>query len=181
MKRFGKVFLIAVLSVVLITILYALFINMNSDIKVSENNDASVVSETTSASDVTDTTLEVIGSAEKDNNMLIAENKFFNAEYVKAEQIPGVDGAFGIYIKIKNNSDISEVFLLEDVYVDNTKVDFSGSAVPQTVLPGKNLNGAFSITYPQKVEDAKIIEFKITCMDNNYEKVFTTDTITINQ
>ncbi len=135
----------------------------------------------TSSDSSSDTNNSNVSNTTETANTIIAENDYFTAEYIEASSISGVDGMFMISLKIKNTSNQSEIFLLEDVYIDDTKANFSGSGVPQTVLPDKNLNGVFSIAYPEKIENAKIIEFKIVCMDESYNKLITTRTITIKQ
>lgn len=117
----------------------------------------------------------------KEEKPIIVNDSFFSAKFGKVMSAPGIDGCFYVVLEIENKSDIDEAFLLEDVYIDDTAANFSGSGLMQSALVGKKLNGTFCIFYPEKIENAEKLEFKIVCMDkNSLNRLEVTDTITIN-
>ena len=120
---------------------------------------------------------ETVKSEPKD--ILISDNDYFSARFVKATSVPDIDDCFYIYINIENKSSAECIYILEDVYIDDTAANFSGSGLPQKALAGKKLNGVFCIFSEQKIEDASKLEFKVVCHDSNYNEITSSDMVTL--
>lgn len=163
-SRKGKGCALAIILVIVLAVAaFIIFAVISpSDTEPSDDSSSSYISRETNAS-----------------NISIADNEYFSAYFVKAESIYGLENSFNIYLNIENKSDVEEVFRLDDVYIDDTAANFSGSGVPQTVLPGKKMNGVFCIFYQGKIEDAEKLEFKIECMDSGFNDVKVTNNIVI--
>lgn len=103
----------------------------------------------------------------------------YSAEYSKCWEASGVNGCFYITVKISNTGDTECTYLLDDVYVDGTHCQ-SGSGLPVTALPGKNVNGSFVIFCETPLKDISNIEFCLKVMDSNDSRTIeTSDTITV--
>ena len=89
----------------------------------------------------------------------------YTAEYLKCWEASGLSGCFYIDVKISNIGGEECTYLLDDVYVDNTHCQ-SGSGLPITALPGKNVKASFVVFCETTLTEISKVEFKLKVMNS---------------
>lgn len=101
----------------------------------------------------------------------------YAAEYLKCWNASGVNGCFYIDVKITNTGDKECAYLLDDVYVDDTHCQ-SGSGLPITALPSKNVKASFVVFCETPLSEISKVEFKLNVLNSeNYNTIETSDLI----
>lgn len=133
--------------------------------------EAQVASSTVAPSEPTDTpetvqTIEFSGES-------------YSAEYQKCYSVDGISGCFYVTIKAENNSDAEQVYMLDDVYVDDSHCT-TGTGLPVTALGGKKVTGAFIVFSETPLEEIEKIEFRLVVRDNStFSEIERSDVITV--
>lgn len=105
--------------------------------------------------------------------------KTYTAEYLECWDAAEVNGCFYIKVKISNTGDKECTYLLDDVYVDD-KHCLSGSGLPITALPSKNVNASFIVFCETPLDEVSKVEFKLKVMDSSdFSEIETSDMITV--
>ena len=103
----------------------------------------------------------------------------YTAEYLKCWEASGLTGCFYIDVKISNIGGKECTYLLDDVYVDNTHCQ-SGSGLPITALPGKNVKASFVVFCETPFSEISNVEFKLNVLDSeNYNTLETSNTVSV--
>ncbi len=103
----------------------------------------------------------------------------YTAEYLKCWEASGLTGCFYIDIKISNIGGEECTYLLDDVYVDNTHCQ-SGSGLPITALPGKNVKASFVVFCETPLSEISNVEFNLNVLDSkNYNTLETSNTVSV--
>lgn len=103
----------------------------------------------------------------------------YTAEYLKCWDASGVSGCFYIDVKINNIGDKECIYLLDDVYVDDTHCQ-SGSGLPITALPSKNVRASFVVFCETPLSEISNVEFKLNVLDSeNYNTLETSNTVSV--
>ena len=89
----------------------------------------------------------------------------YTAEYLKCWEASGLTGCFYIDVKISNIGDKECTYLLDDVYVDETHCQ-SGSGLPITALPSKNVKASFIVFCETPLNEISKVEFKLNVMNS---------------
>lgn len=97
----------------------------------------------------------------------------YTAEYLKCWESSGLTGCFYIDVKINNIGDKECIYLLEDVYVDDTHCQ-SGSGLPITALPGKNVKASFVVFCETPLTEISKVEFKLNVMNSEILNILET-------
>lgn len=103
----------------------------------------------------------------------------YSAEYQKCYSVDGIDGCFYVTIKVENNSDAEQVYMLDDVYVDDSHCT-TGTGLPVTALGGKKVTGAFIVFTGAPLEEVEKIEFRLVVLDNStFSEIERSEVITV--
>ena len=89
----------------------------------------------------------------------------YTAEYLKCWDASGLSGCFYVDIKISNIGDKECTYLLDDVYVDDTHCQ-SGSGLPITAFPSKNVKASFVVFCETSLSEISKVEFKLNVLDS---------------
>lgn len=100
------------------------------------------------------------------DELLTIANSSFTAQVEKCFASDFVNGAFYIKMHIENTSDTECVYMLDDVYVDDTHC-YCASGMPITAMAGKKVTGSFIISCETSLSDVEKIEFSLVAYDNN--------------
>lgn len=137
----------------------------------SETQENSSVSESNSSQNK--------NSEGKQGESVVFSGKNYSAEYTKCFTADGVEGVFYINLKISNTGNTEQIYILEDVYVDDTHCN-TGTGVPVTAAAEKNVNGSFIVFCETPLENVKNVEFKLNIRDKeSMETIEESDVITI--
>lgn len=118
-------------------------------------------------------------NTEQPNNIIYSDN-FFDIEYMKLSDVPAVT-ACSLQLKVTNKSDKKLTLLLDDVYINDIAIQ-SGTGMPITLEPGKISQSPFVLFSGNtglSAEDITKVEFKLTSLNDNLQRVHTTSKITI--
>lgn len=113
------------------------------------------------------------------NSILYSDN-FFDIEYIKLYDAPGVTAAY-LQLKVTNKNTQKVTLMLDDVYVNNISIE-SGTAMPIELENGKISTTPFILFTGNtglKAEDIKKIEFKLKGYDDRFNAIHTTNKIII--
>ncbi len=103
----------------------------------------------------------------------------YTAEYLKCWEASGLTGCFYIDVKINNIGNKECIYLLDDVYVDDTHCQ-SGSGLPITALPSKNVRASFVVFCETPLNEISKVEFKLNVLDSeNYNTLETSNTVSV--
>lgn len=103
----------------------------------------------------------------------------YSAEYQKCYSVDGISGCFYVTIKVENNSDAEQVYMLDDVYVDDSHCT-TGTGLPVTALGGKKVTGAFIVFTETPLEEVEKIEFRLVVLDNStFSEIERSEVITV--
>lgn len=103
----------------------------------------------------------------------------YTAEYLKCWEASGLTGRFYIDVKISNIGGEECTYLLDDVYVDDTHCQ-SGSGLPITALPSKNVKASFIVFCETPLSEISMIKFKLNVINSeNLNTLETSDMISI--
>lgn len=103
----------------------------------------------------------------------------YTAEYLKCWDASGLSGCFYVDIKIRNIGGEECAYLLDDVYVDDTHCQ-SGSGLPITALPSKNVKASFIVFCETPLSEISMIKFKLNVMNSeNLNTLETSNMISI--
>lgn len=89
----------------------------------------------------------------------------YTAEYLKCWEASGLTGCFYIDVKISNIGGEECTYSLDDVYVDNTHCQ-SGSGLPITALPAKNVKASFVVFCETPLTEISKVEFKLNVINS---------------
>lgn len=103
----------------------------------------------------------------------------YTAEYLKCWEASGLTGCFYIDVKINNIGDKECIYLLDDVYADDTHCQ-SGSGLPITALPSKNVRASFVVFCETPLSEISNVEFKLNVLDSeNYNTLETSNAVSV--
>ncbi len=126
-------------------------------------------SETSNANGVSppasNTFTEVTPDLKKGTDAITFSGENYTAEYLKCWDASGLSGCFYVDIKINNTGDKECTYLLDDVYVDDTHCQ-SGSGLPITALPSKNVKASFVVFCETPLNKISKVKFKLTVFDS---------------
>lgn len=69
-------------------------------------------------------------------------------------------------MSIENTSDNECIYMLDDVYVDDSHC-YCATGIPITTMAGKKVTGSFIISCETPLSDVEKIDFSLVAYDNN--------------
>lgn len=90
----------------------------------------------------------------------------FTAKVEKCFAPDFINGAFYIKMSIENTSDTECIYMLDDVYVDDSHC-YCATGMPITTMAGKKVTGSFIISCETPLSDVGKIDFSLVAYENN--------------
>lgn len=120
---------------------------------------------TTGGSEASNAFNEEIPDSKGGTDAIAFSGENYTAEYLKCWDASGLSGCFYVDIKISNIGDKECTYLLDDVYVDDTHCQ-SGSGLPITAFPSKNVKASFVVFCETPLSEISKVEFKLNVLDS---------------
>ena len=114
---------------------------------------------------------------------VLVDNDIIKVTFIEAFEEPSIQNTCYLRLKGENKTDQTVTIYPKDSYVNDTAVILL-SGIPMDILSGKNSQTPFFFSYQNldidKIDDIETIELKIWVVDESFNTIFETDSLTIN-